>query len=356
MLPSGFSTSWQEAEVRRTLPVTVAGPRRILTGFPPPTVGAVYRRGGAFAVPYPATVLAVAAVILAGSAAGVLAARRRSNATAIADSMLSISLWAILPVVTFFNFARFEPSAEVGAGLAFAYLGLATALAIAWALARGPLRIEGHTRGAFMCAAFHANTGFLGLPFTAALLGRDALPEAITYDQLVSTPWLLVVAFSIGATHRHERHAGARGLRAFLTRNPALYALVAGLLAPDALAPTWAVDASNVLVVAMAPLGFFALGVYATAGAGARFPPALTRPVAAAVIVKLTVPVAVVAACAAVIHDVPDAFLVQAAMPTGLNSLLLVAAYSLDRAIISGAIVYSTAIVVVWGLVAAAVG
>ena len=68
---------------------------------------------------------------------------------------------------------------------------------------------------------------------------------------------------------------------------------------------------------------------------------------------KLTVPVAVVAACATLIHDVPDAFLVQAAMPTGLNSLLLVAAYSLDRAIISGAIVYSTAIVVVWGLVAA---
>ena len=53
-------------------------------------------------------------------------------------------------------------------------------------------------------------------------------------------------------------------MRAFLTRNPALYALVAGLLAPDALAPSWAVDASNVLVVAMAPLGFFALGVYAT--------------------------------------------------------------------------------------------
>ena len=60
---------------------------------------------------------------------------------------------------------------------------------------------------------------------------------------------------------------------------------------------------------------------------------------------KLTVPVAVVAACAALIHDVPDAFLVQAAMPTGLNSLLLVAAYSLDRAIISGAIVYTTLVV-----------
>ena len=131
----------------------------------------------------------------------------------------------ILPVVTFFNFARFEPSADVGAGLVFAYLGLAVALVVAWLLARGPLRLEGHTRGAFMCAAFHANTGFLGLPFTAALLGRDALPEAITYDQLVSTPWLLVVAFSIGAAHT-ARDAESR-LRAFLTRNPALFAMVA---------------------------------------------------------------------------------------------------------------------------------
>ena len=298
--------------------------------------------------------LAVAAVILAGSAAGAVTARRRTDATAIADAMLSVSLWAILPVVTFFNFARFEPDADVGAGIAFAYLGLAAALAAAWALARGPLRLAGHTRGAFMCAAFHANTGFLGLPFVAALLGRDALPEAITYDQLVSTPWLLVVAFSIGAAHRDDPHAPGSGLRAFLTRNPALYALVAGLLAPDALAPEWAVDAANVLVVALAPLGFFALGVYASAGA-TRMPPALTRPVVAAVLVKLTVPVAVVAGCAALVHDVPDAFIVQAAMPTGLNSLLLVAAYSLDRAIIAGAIVYSTFAVIAWGLVAAAV-
>lgn len=298
--------------------------------------------------------LAVAAVIVAGSAAGILVARRRSNAQAIADRMLWVSLWAIVPVVTFFNFARFEPTAEVGAGLVFAYAGLAVALLVAWVAARGSLDLRGHTRGAFMCAAFHANTGFLGLPFIAVLLGRDALPEAITYDQLVSTPWLLVVAFAIGAAHRDERDAAESGLRAFLLRNPALYALVAGLLAPDALAPEWAVDAANVLVVALAPLGFFALGVYTTT-AGTRLPPVVTAPVAAAVAIKLTVPVAVVAACAALIHDVPDSFLVQAAMPTGLNSLLLVAAYSLDRAILSGAIVYSTLVVLAWGLTASAV-
>ena len=299
--------------------------------------------------------LAVAAVIVAATAAGVLAARRRPNATALADRMLWVSLWVILPPVVFFNFARFDPSADVGAGLVFAYLGLGAALVVAWLLARGPLHLEGHTRGAFICAAFHGNSGFLGLPFTVALLGRDALPAAITYDQLVSTPWLLLVAFSVGAAHTEEE---GRRLLTFLTRNPALYAMALGLLAPDALAPEWAVDASNVLVVVLAPLGFFALGVYASTSGGERerFPPQLTAPVVAAVLVKLTIPVAVVAGCAALIHDVPDAFIVQAAMPTGLNALLLVTAYSLDRAIIAGAIVYSTLAVMTWGLAAAAAG
>ena len=75
----------------------------------------------------------------------------------------------------------------------------------------------------------------------------------------------------------------------------------------------------NVLVVALAPLGFFALRVYATADAARRVlapPHRWTAPGGGTSIVKLTVPPAVVAGCAALIHDVPDAFLVQAALPT----------------------------------------
>jgi predicted permease len=292
-------------------------------------------------------------VILAGLGAGVYTARRRDDATRLAEGVLWLALWVILPIVTFFNFARFEPTAAVGIGIGFAYLGMVTALGIAY-LAAHRLGLEGHTRGAFVCAAFVSNTGFLGLPFTAALLGFDELPAAITYDQLVSVPWLLVVAFSIGAAHRQQQHVATGGVRAFLLRNPALYALAAGLAAPDALAPEWAVDVANGLVVAMAPLGFFALGVFAT-GQHLRFPPRMTREVAAVSAIKLTVPVAVVAACAWLIHEVPDAYLVQAAMPTGLNSLLLVAAYRLDREMIAGAIVYTTAVVLAWGVAAAAI-
>ena len=298
---------------------------------------------------------AVIAVTLSAAGAGVAVARRTASATRLAELGLSATLWVILPIVTFFNVARFDYTGEVGAGIAFAYAGLGAALGLAYLLAR-QLDLHGPLRGAFLCACFVSNTGFLGLPFTAALLGYDDLPAAITYDVLVSAPSLLLVGFSIGAFYRHERHAEAVGVRAFLSRNPALYAAVAGLLAPDALAPDWALDASRALVVLMAPIGFFALGVFASGAyeRDFRFPPALTLPVALASAIKLIVPVSVLAACAALVHDVPDAYLVQAAMPTGLNSLLLVAAYSLDRRLLAGAIVYTTAVVLAWGAVAAA--
>jgi predicted permease len=302
-------------------------------------------------------VIAVVAVTLLAAGAGIAAMRRwGATATRAAELGLSANLWVILPIVTFFNVARFQYSGEVGVGIVFAYGGLAASLGSAYFLARR-LRIENHTRGAFLCVSFVTNTGFLGLPFTAALLGYDDLPEAIAYDLAVSAPTLLLVGFSIGAYYRHEQHVAERGLRAFLTRNPALYAAIAGLAVPDSLAPDVAVDASRALVVLMAPIGFFALGVFASQGDRERFrfPPRPTVPVLLVSSLKLCVPVAVVALCATLVHPVPDAYLVQAAMPTGLNTLLLVSAYRLDREITAGAIVYTTAVVLVWGLIAAVI-
>src|SRR5437764_11982427 len=124
----------------------------------------------------------VVAVILVAAGSGVLAARRWSGAARAAELGLAANLWTILPLVTFFSFARCRFTGDVGAGIAFAYLGLMTSLSLAYLLARGPLSLHGPSRGAFLCAAFVSNTGFLGLPFTAALLGYDDLPAAITYD------------------------------------------------------------------------------------------------------------------------------------------------------------------------------
>jgi predicted permease len=56
---------------------------------------------------------------------------------------------------------------------------------------------------------------------------------------------------------------------------------------------------------------------------------------------------------AALISDVPDTYPVQAAMSTGINTMLIADEYGLDRALTAAVIAWTTAIVVVVGLVVA---
>ena len=52
--------------------------------------------------------------------------------------------------------------------------------------------------------------------------------------------------------------------------------------------------------------------------------------------------------------DVPDAYLVQAAMPVGVNTLVVAHAYGLDRGLAAAALAWSTALALAAALVAAA--
>ena len=105
------------------------------------------------------------------------------------------------------------------------------------------------------------NTGYLGYPLTVALLGRDQLSTAVLYDVLVTGPCLLLGAFAVGAAFGTKAGETPRErVGAFFTRNPPLYAAIAGMLAPKALAPAELVDISQALIVAILPIGFFAVG------------------------------------------------------------------------------------------------
>jgi predicted permease len=210
--------------------------------------------------------------------------------------------------------------------------------------------------GALMCVVAFGNTGYLGIPFTGALFGLDQIPNAVAYDTLVSAVALVTIGFSIGAAFGTVGERPSDRVKAFFLRNPPLWAAVAGLLAPEALAPDWAVEASQVGVIAILPVGFFAIGV--TLGAEreqgrVRFPPRLTRDVVAALVLKLVVAPLVVIALAAAWIDVPDAYLSQAAMASGLTNLVIAHNYGLDRRLTAAAIAWSTAIVAVAGLAAA---
>jgi predicted permease len=207
-------------------------------------------------------VIPLAAVIGAATAAGFGAEHRfRAAADDVARRLLQIVLWVLMPVIAFFNIASLHLTASVGAGIGFGYVAMVATLSLAYALGRYVLRLPRAGIGALMCVAAFANTGYLGLPFTAALFGFDDVPNAVAYDALVSGVTFVTVGFSIGAwfgdggEHLRER------IWSFFARNPPLWASALGLIAPAALAPSWAVDASRVLVVLILPIGFFAVGV-----------------------------------------------------------------------------------------------
>jgi predicted permease len=291
-------------------------------------------------------VIAVAlAVVLAGGG-GIWAERRwGERAGDAARAVLKTMLYVLVPPVVFFNLVKLEFDAEIGAGLGVAWVVVLLSGGLAFLVARF-MRLDRPETGAVVNATLHPNTGYLGLPLCAALLGSEHLDEAVVYDVLVGTPTLLLLCFAVGAGLGTEAGETVRDrVRAFFTRNPPLFAAVLALLAPDSFAPDELVDASRVLVFALLPLGFWAVGV--TLAEEPRFPPPMTRRLGAALALRLVVAPALLIALSVPFFDIPDAYLLLAAMPTGINGLVVAHAYGLDFSVASGAVAYGTALVLV---------
>ncbi len=295
---------------------------------------------------------AIVLAIIVATATGVWAELRFGGRAGIAARRaLIFVLYVVLPPTIFFNLARVQFDADVGLGIGLGYLALALAALVAWFVASRPLGLERPAVGSVICCTLVANTGYLGYPLVAALLGFDQLSEAVIYDVLVSGPALLVGAFSIGAAFGERAGETPRQrVAAFFTRNPPLYAAALALIAPDSLAPDALVDASRIAIVALLPLGFFAVGAaLAEEGEEGAFPipPPLDTAVAAAVGLRLVVAPALLFLIAMPLIDLPGPYLLLAAMPCGINTMIVSHAYGLDLRISAGAVAWSTAIAVV---------
>ena len=273
----------------------------------------------------------------------------KSVAVAARRSLIWI-LYTILPFVTFFNLARADFDVDNGVGLVLGYAAVLIAAGLAWLIASRIERLSRASVGAVIVCVLLANTGYLGYPMAFELLGDDALTEAVLYDVMVQMPILLILAFSVGAAFGNRAGDTPRErVRAFFARNPVLYAAIAGLLAPASLAPDLAVDISRIFIVAILPIGFFAVGASLAEESDegrVGFPPAITLPVVTAVGMRLAIVPALLFLFAAPLIDLPGAYLLQAAMPCGLNAMIVAEAYGLDVRIIAAAITWSTVIAV----------
>ncbi|HET9593579.1 MAG TPA: AEC family transporter [Solirubrobacterales bacterium] len=300
-------------------------------------------------------VLLTLVLMVAGAAVGVESERRRpKEAVALARRLLLVMLYVLVPPVIFFNLAASSISVDNAVGIGIALVNMALVGVAAWLVAAKLLRLSPPQTGAVICAAIVANTTYLGYPLTVALLGRDHLSTGVLFDVLVGGPTLMFGAFGVGAAFgtKAGEGMGAR-VRTFFTRNPPLYAAVLGLLAPSALAPQFLVDASQVLAVAILPLGFFAVGATLAEGAGQGelpLPPPITAPVAVATLGRLALAPALLMLLAAPLIELPSAYRLMSAMPTGINALVVSHAYGLDNRIVAETITWSTAIVIVAAL------
>jgi predicted permease len=294
-------------------------------------------------------VLWIVLTVLVATAAG-MAVERRDNARAQTARLvlLRLMLWVLVPFVAYVNIARAHLSLDAALSIAIAAASIVVAGTIMWRLARGPLALPSASGGAAIVCTIQANTAYFGLPLIAALFTRAQLSQAVVYDGLVSLPLFAIGSFSVGARLGHARAGGVREqLRTGLVRNPVLWAVLAGLLVPQAWAPAALVTPSRVAVYALLPIGFFVVGV--TLGDEAkdgmlRIPPPLTPPIAAVVLLRMAFTPLVLLVVGLTLIDVPPPFYMMAAMPVGINTVLVGHATGLDLRLTSSSIAWTTVV------------
>lgn len=285
---------------------------------------------------------------------GVLADHRTRSAQTAARWILTLMLYVLMPFVSYVSFAHLHLTLGGGVGLGAAYIGLGLAGWLAWWLGRR-IGLEGPALGGLMCGVVLVNTGYLGVPLAVVIFGSHELSRAVAYDQLISGPMTFTVGFGIGAAFG-TRGSGGRGerLRAFLTRNPPLLAAAAGLLVPASAAPSVLVHAAHIVVYALLVVGFFAVGIHLSSERRDDAAPLLEKPdrrVGLALGLRFLINPLLLALVAAFGVAIPSVYLLQAAMPTGVNSLLVGHAFGLDQRLIATIIVWSTLVVLAAGLV-----
>jgi hypothetical protein len=313
--------------------------------------------------------LTIAAIVISGSAG--VAAERRWPATAVgwARRLLVLSLYTLIPFVVFFNLARTHINADEAGGLVIGWVAILAAAGLAWLTGSRLLRLNRPATGSLITGTLIPNSGYLGYPLVASLLGFHAVGEAVVYDIVVPAPSLLLLGFGTGAAFGTKAGEGFRDrVIAFFTRNPPLYAAIAGLLVPNSLAPDVLVDISRGFVIALLPIGFFAVGAVLAeevedmrgCPAGeAEEQPVLFRlgspfdpPIGAAILLRLAIAPGLLLLLSLPFIDLPGPYLLLAAMPCGINTLLVAHVYGLDSKLAAQAVAWTTAIAVVAVLIA----
>jgi len=200
------------------------------------------------------------ALILAMLGLGMLFARLRVLPADSAQVLNQVVLYVCLPAAVLTYVPRLHLDASLlGLMVTPWVLMLAT-----WLLVSLATRLFGFARDVhavlLICVAL-ANSSFIGYPMVRALLGEQALPYAVVYDQFGTFLLLSTFGLVVLARYSGDRPPGVTQVVGRVLKFPPLWALVFALLLMPAQPPTWIGNALQQLADAMLPLVMLAVGL-----------------------------------------------------------------------------------------------
>jgi hypothetical protein len=252
-------------------------------------------------------------------------------------------------VIIYVGLPAFVFQAVHGARISAAMLG---AVAIAWVvfavllvaslIAARLLRLEPRRTGGFVLAASLGNTGYIGYPLTAALLGAAALPIAVFYDVFGTVLQLVLVGFPLARRFGGGARLSVVRLARELATFPALVAALLALALGAVEVPVPVSDWLDLLARMVAPLIMLSVGISLRPKAIAHGAVALTVLAGLRLVVG---PMVAAMVGGALISD-PEVFrtaLLQAGMPSMMLTLAVGERFGLDDDFIAAAVFVTTA-------------
>ncbi len=198
-------------------------------------------------------------LILAMLGLGMLFSRTRTLPDNAAEVLNAVVLYVCLPAAVLTYVPRLHLDVSLLGIAATPWLLMLATLAILVPLARW-LRLERQTFAVLLLCVALGNSSFIGYPMVRALLGEDALPYAVVYDQfgtfiLLSTFGLYVLARYSGQTPPATKQILLR-----VAKFPPLWALLFALTLMPEQPSHWIGSALKSLSDAMLPLVMLAVG------------------------------------------------------------------------------------------------
>ncbi len=280
------------------------------------------------------TILTFAALVGVGAILRAMGLLRSEDA----KPLNAIIIYAGLPAFVFRAVHGVRLGPDLWRVVAISWIVFGVVLAIAWALshvrASDPSR-----RGAFMLVCAFGNTGYIGYPVTAALLGASAVPLAVFSDVFGTVFALVLVGFPLAARFGKGRSSRLNLVRELLTF-PAVIALLAALVLRPVVIPTAVSSGLDLLASMVAPLIMLSVGVMLR-------PRAMVRGAADVALVAL-MRLAIAPVIALVVGgmflegDVLRVGALQAGMPAMMLTLVVGERFGLDTDFIASAIFVTT--------------